>query len=85
MWQEQSSEFIHNQVPKVLEKLKQLDHYKLDHELSHEFENGLEQELQHALLLYGHKKSGWRVRLPTTYSSRVFRPPSDQTKSKATG
>src|SRR5580704_9466365 len=80
MWQEQSSESIHSQVPKVLQKLKQLDNYKLDQELSHEFENGLEQELQHALLLYGHKKSGWRVRLPTTYSSRVFRSPAGPNK-----
>src|SRR6202021_658984 len=50
---------------------KQLGQQKIDHDIPHEIENKLEEKFQHALLLHGHKKSGWRVRLPTTGLTRL--------------
>ncbi len=55
---------------KLLEPVKELGRQELDHKVHQEFENKGE-KLQHVLLSHGHKKSGWRVRLPTTGMTRL--------------
>jgi hypothetical protein len=66
-----SSEFTRNPIPKFLEPLKQLAQQELDHQVPQEFQN-IREKIQHDPLVHGHKKSGWRVRLPTTCGESRF-------------
>jgi hypothetical protein len=58
--------------------LQYLGQKKLEHEVSQEIEQSLKEKFQHALLLREHKKSGWRVRLPTTGLTRLEFPRVEQ-------